>query len=551
MNLYTAPKNALTEAERKAEWSRIVGAEIRRRVGLAAHLEGKPHAQAIVKGMCAHPRLGLQTFVRDWCWTYDPRNEGDVPKDLPFVLWPKQAEFLDWWLGLSSQGLCEKSRDNGITWLAVYGLLWKFLFVDGYAGAVGNRKEDLIDRSGDTGTIFFKIDYALRMLPPWMQPAGWNRNAHRAHMRISNPENRATITGEAGDNAGQGGRNEDYVLDEFHLMPHDTSVRAGVSKNARRILYIFTGADEDTEATRMVRGGAVPRFTITWKDDPRVGQDYYDAYRKSYGDFITARQLDVVHGDSGDDKFIPLAWLRRCVGITLPPGSLKTAGQDVGGAEAESVYAERDGGTLKPLVAWREPDPSVTAMRAKALGEAGGITALFFDAIGIGAGVGGTIKRAGGTFACQPIEVGVPASNRTYPDDDHRRSAHKRCANLKAEIWLSFRLRVQLTLRWLDGQAPDANPDAMVSLPDDPALLTQLSQVKQRLSDDGRIAAESKKDLAKRGVASPDRADAVVLAFGFDWLVASLTRQSHATAATVPSGAGWSQGGYGGVENIT
>ena len=50
--------------------------------------------------------------------------------------------------------------------------------------------------------------------------------------------------------------------------------------------------------------------------------------------------------------------------------------------------------------------------------------------------------------------------------------------------------------------------------PDDEELLEQLAGLQYKIDTRGRIAIESKEDMKKRGLDSPDRADALVLAFG-------------------------------------
>jgi hypothetical protein len=50
-------------------------------------------------------------------------------------------------------------------------------------------------------------------------------------------------------------------------------------------------------------------------------------------------------------------------------------------------------------------------------------------------------------------------------------------------------------------------------LPDDEELAGQLSAPKYKFDSAGRIVIESKEDMKKRGVDSPDRADALCLTF--------------------------------------
>lgn len=55
--------------------------------------------------------------------------------------------------------------------------------------------------------------------------------------------------------------------------------------------------------------------------------------------------------------------------------------------------------------------------------------------------------------------------------------------------------------------------DGDIQIPDDEDLIGQLSTRKYRVTSKGKIQLESKDDMKKRGLRSPDRADALVLAF--------------------------------------
>ena len=68
-----------------------------------------------------------------------------------------------------------------------------------------------------------------------------------------------------------------------------------------------------------------------------------------------------------------------------------------------------------------------------------------------------------------------------------------------AEIWYSFGLLV--------------NRSEMVLL-DDPVLVSQLTTRKATYDSRARMGVESKEDMRKRGLVSPDRADAVCGVFG-------------------------------------
>ena len=100
---------------------------------------------------------------------------------------------------------------------------------------------------------------------------------------------------------------------------------------------------------------------------------------------------------------------------------------------------------------------------------------------------------------------------------DGRRSKDK-FRNLKAEIWWTLRDRLRKTHEhwcWLNDPTTGAqyNLDELLLLPDnDPDFLLQLTLPGYKILDTGKIAIESKDELARRGVKSPDRAEALIIA---------------------------------------
>ena len=53
-----------------------------------------------------------------------------------------------------------------------------------------------------------------------------------------------------------------------------------------------------------------------------------------------------------------------------------------------------------------------------------------------------------------------------------------------------------------------------ITIPDDEALVTQLAVIRYKVNSRGQILIESKDDMKRRGLSSPDRADALMLTFG-------------------------------------
>ena len=157
-------------------------------------------------------------FINDWGMTFDPRNaERGLPTNFPFVLFPKQIELVNWvvarWKS-RDDGVIEKSRDIGMTWLAAAIAHWVTFFHPGTVVGFGSRKEDLVDKNGDPDSIFWKIQAYIAGLPIEFRP----KDQTRTHLCIVNNDNGSVIKGEAGDNIGRGGRSSLFFKDEALIL---------------------------------------------------------------------------------------------------------------------------------------------------------------------------------------------------------------------------------------------------------------------------------------------------------------------------------------------
>lgn len=498
-------------------WEAQLSAEIRRRIAISGAVDSSNRSRHIARLSIADPTNGFALFLQDWCWTFDPRNTGNMPKDLPFVPWPRQLEFAAWLQGLEEagdDGVVDKSRDVGVTWLVVFYVVWRWLTVDGWSGSVGSRKAELLDRLGDPKSVFWKIEYAVRMLPPWLRPLGFDFRKHRNFARLVNPENGATITGEAGPEMGRGGRSSFYFLDEFGVMPRAKQVRAAVADNARSVVYASTATGPDTEFYSLIHEGNLSHFRLSWRDDPRRDDEWRAEYLRKYGAAITAREVDIDYSGGGDDVLIPHDWVRAAVGLDLgDTGRIRTAGLDVADSgEAETVYVERLGASVVILDAWKGKNPVDSAAIVADRCQANMVESLRYDSIGVGAGVAGVLNAYGQlSFDHVGVNVGLASTSAVY-DDAPGRSARERFANLKAELWWALRLRFWNSYR-LVVRGDEVDPAACISIPDDQRLISQLCTPRMMSNERGLLKVESKASLQRRGVASPDRADALVLAF--------------------------------------
>ena len=123
----------------------------------------------------------------DFVWTYDPRLIGKPGGAyVRFKLWPKQRETVLWLLErirAIEEGLIEKSRDAGATYLTAGVALHQWLFNPGFKATFGSRKVDYVDKKDNPDSIFAKIRIMLRRLPPELLPAGFSWTQHALQPR--------------------------------------------------------------------------------------------------------------------------------------------------------------------------------------------------------------------------------------------------------------------------------------------------------------------------------------------------------------------------------
>jgi phage terminase large subunit len=449
-------------------------------------------------------------FINDWAWTYDPRRK---PSTIPFNLFPKQVEYINW---LSDRvegkqsGLVAKSRDAGLSWLCVVFAVHLWLFHPGSKITFGSRKADLVDKLGDPDSIFEKFRMVLKSLPKWMLP----RNYTDGWLKIINQDNGSAITGEGGRSMGRGGRSSIYFLDEFAFVDGADRVDAAVSENSEVRIYVSTPNGPGNAFAKKYFSGAYPIFRIHWTDDPRKGPEWYAIRKAQLDPVILAQEIDIDFNASIEGVTIPTAWVQAAIALSLDvSGGIRSAGLDIADEGANvNVMICRQGPIVETVEAWRDGNTTQTAYKARSLAQQEYVNVLNYDCVGVGAGVGGTLKSIDKLpFTINGVNGGDSPSDRKWDNFDGR-SSKEIFRNLRAELWWLIRQRFERTYEHVNGIANHPSED-LISIPNHPELIAQLSLCLWHFNDSGQIVIESKKDMKKRGISSPDYADALIYAF--------------------------------------
>jgi hypothetical protein len=271
-----------------------------------------------------------------------------------------------------------------------------------------------------------------------------------------------------------------------------------------RLLAIGNPDDPTTEFERVCRPGSGWHvITISAFDTPNfTGEPVPEQLRESLVSKAWVEETITRYGEANpyvvskvfgefpetsDDAIIPPRLIREAIERDRSVEAIKDRGRkgmDVArhGKDETCIYEDR-GGMIREIDSWRGLDTIESAQRARIhLDE---WEEMAIDATGMGWGVYDPLRHAG--YKVTAFEGGRAATN---PD---------RFVNASSEAWWGFREDLEAGLIDLDGE--------------DEELLAQLqSRLWKHDASQRRIRIETKEEMAKRGISSPDRADAAIMA---------------------------------------
>lgn len=231
---------------------------------------------------------------------------------------------------------------------------------------------------------------------------------------------------------------------------------------------------------------------ISHTDSPRVSAQYAGDMAAKWGVDSNVYRVRVL-GEfprSDDDAVIPLELCEAAVGREVDRTGTFVWGLDVARFGADrTALAKRCGNTqTEPVKSWRGKDTMQTAglvvQEWDATPERQRPLAINVDVIGLGAGVVDRLK-----------EQGLPAVGVNVAEQP---ASKERFLRLRDELWFQAR-------EWLEAR------DCVIA--DDDELIGELSSLKYKPLSSGKLQVEGKDDAKKRGVQSPDLADAFCLTF--------------------------------------
>jgi hypothetical protein len=294
------------------------------------------------------------------------------------------------------------------------------------------------------------------------------------------------------------------VLDEACGIPVWlwNAVDSIVTNDDSRVLAIGNPDDPSSEFYKVCSPGSgynvirVSAYDLPWATGEAVpdglnksltGKGWVEERKKKWGVNSPLYQSKVLgeFPDLSDDSLITPRMVREAQERELAGIELGCFGADVArfGVDLSTVYRDR-GGVIRKVGEWSKQDTMTTAGKFKRiLDEKGNSIPMHVDLIGVGAGVYDRLRELEANVI--PFDAGASAYDPL------------RFRNRRSECYWELREDFEAQLIDLD--------------PEDDELANELISIKWSVDSRGRVYVESKDDMKKRGMPSPNRADAVMM----------------------------------------
>jgi len=228
----------------------------------------------------------------------------------------------------------------------------------------------------------------------------------------------------------------------------------------------------------------------------RVSDEFVREMAMKYGEESNAYRVRVL-GEfplSDDDTMIPFSVVEQAMNrdIEVDEFAPMTYGVDVARFGSDkSALAKKKGNVIVEVKKWSGLDLMQLTGAIKAEYDTEEFQdrplSIYIDSIGLGSGVVDRLR-----------EMGLPAVGINVSESPAMKTTY---VNLRAELWGKMK-------NWLEQRN--------CTLPKDDDLLAEITAPRYSFNSSGKLKIESKEEMKKRGLASPDLADACILTLAGD-----------------------------------
>lgn len=314
------------------------------------------------------------------------------------------------------------------------------------------------------------------------------------------------------------------ILDEAYGIPlHLWNEAHSLASNENARMVAIGNPDGSGEFEKICRPNSGWKvINISYEDTPNfteeqisarlsamlIGRDWVEDRRKAWGPdsaLFQSKCAGKFPTEGSPWDVIPAAWANQCRWLELPVQNPVEAGIDIGAGNDRTVVAIRDGMRIRELVWFLDPDPMKTVARIAQCLRDNKVTTAKVDTIGIGWGIYGRLRElssknnptGNGIHDADVIPINVAES--PTPGNEER------FINKRAEMWWDVG-RENSRLRLWDFSNLDRDTQDQ--------LIYELTLPQYEIMDSrGKIKIEPKEKIVQRLGASPDLAEALLLAY--------------------------------------
>jgi len=415
---------------------------------------------------------------------------------------PYQAEFLEAIASGERKISIRSGHGTGKSTAASWAMLWYFLMhYPNKVVVTAPTSSQLFD------ALFAEMKRWINELPPHLQSVLNVKSDRVEHTSAPSEMFISARTSRAETPEALAGVHSEHVMlvvDEASGVPEKVFEAAAGSMsghNATTIMLSNPTRSSGTfyeSQTRMASSWWTRRWSCV--DSPLVSDEFVDEMRMRYGEESNAFRIRVL-GEfplADDDTIIPfhLAEAAQHRDVQVSEETAIVWGLDVArfGTDATAL-CKRQGPIVTELRSWRGLDLMQTVGRVvaeyEALPDSRKPREILVDSIGVGSGVVDRLQEL--ELPVRGVNVAeAPSMGETY-------------LNLRSELWFK-------TKGWLE--------DRSCKLPSNDQLIAELTSIRYSFTSSGKMKAESKDEMRKRGLQSPDLADALCLTMASDAVTA-------------------------------
>ncbi len=260
---------------------------------------------------------------------------------------------------------------------------------------------------------------------------------------------------------------------------------------------------------------------INYTENPFLSSTALDtANEKKEEDYARFSHVYLGEPRTDDDQvIIKWSWIEAAIGFELEASGKRVIGYDVADeGDDDNAIVKAHGSRVYGCDAWNKGDVIESARKVYAMAQSEGAE-IVFDSIGVGAGSKAEFRQLAQNEHRTIVATGFNAGGSvSRPDSIYKEGKTNKdhFSNIKAQAWFTLADRFYNTYR-AAVYGDEFSVDELISIdPDLPhleELKFELTAPRREYDGNMRVKVESKKDMKKRGIKSPNIADALVMCF--------------------------------------